>query len=111
MYGEPVTGMTWCSARSIRSNAADCDSVSAQLATFGGITSAAGREAVVRKRESPIRSWVNPMSRDSNCTAEGAPSSAQVCFDGADNLYLVDNEDSQIVYVASLAQKASRATH
>ena len=37
-----------------------------------------------------------------NCrSAKDVTGNAKVCFDGADNLYLVDNEDSQIVYVAS----------
>jgi len=62
MYGAPATQETWCNLRSIHKwGDQDCDDVSAQLATFGGIMA--------------------------------------VCFDAADNLYLVDNEDSQIVYL------------
>lgn len=42
MYGAPATQETWCNLRSIHKwgDYGDCDDVSAQLATFGGIMAA-----------------------------------------------------------------------
>lgn len=41
MYGAPATQETWCNLRSIHKwGDQDCDDVSAQLATFGGIMAA-----------------------------------------------------------------------